>query len=242
MNIRYIALYMDYDSGYKDPFRDNFNLSSRFISNFLSVQVRKLNLPTDGSFNMISVAPSLNIQHICRIVGEKSLKARISFNKENYEIMEEIERYEYYLKLLEDGYKVCTQYKEIPLEYLLNLHQVFRDNGYKNEWIHKKKRFKNYGLEVILKCFFTSYDFQLEIFVNDINNKKERVSGTVIRTLPDEVCFDSLFKDIIIDNDELIITEYQDRPKFKFLLSDILNGKFSFEITDAGVKYSPYKD
>ncbi len=43
MNIRYIALHMDHDSGYKDPFRDNFNLESRFVSNYLSIQIRNRN-------------------------------------------------------------------------------------------------------------------------------------------------------------------------------------------------------
>lgn len=240
MNLRYIALHMDSDSGYKDPFRDNFNLNSRFISNYLSIQIRKLKAETDGTFNMISVVPSMNIKHVCRIVGEKALQTRVSFNKETYELMSELEKYEYYLRLLEDGYKICTQYKKIPLEQLLKLHQDFRDNGYKNEWLHKRKKFKEQGIEVVLNCFFTSFDFRLTITVSDIKSKKELVSGIAIRTLPNEVCFNSLFKDVVIENDELIITEYQDRPKFKFLLSDILNGKFSFEIINVGLEYKPY--
>lgn len=139
MNIRYIALHMDHDSGYKDPFRDNFNLESRFVSNYLSIQIRKLKIETDGTFNMISVIPSIDIADICRIVGEKTLRARVSFNKQAYKQMIETERYEYYLKLLEDGYRICEQYKKLPLNQLLTLHQNFRDNDYRNEWLHKKK-------------------------------------------------------------------------------------------------------
>ena len=231
---------MDSDSGYKDPFRDNFNLSSRFISNYLSIQIRKLKVETDGTFNMIGVSPSLDIKHICRIVGEKALQTRTFFNKEAYKQMNELEKYEYYLQLLEEGYRICAQYKKIPLEQLLKLHQDFRDNGYKNEWLHKKKRFKEQGIDVTLDCFFTSFDFHLVMTATDIKSKRELVSGTVIRTLPNEVCFDSLFKDLMIEDNELIITEFQDRPKFKFLLTDIFNGKFSFKLTDVGLKYEPY--
>lgn len=239
MNLRYIALYLDYDAGFKDPFRDNFNLSSRFISNFLSVQIRKLKIQTDGAFNMISVAPSMEAKHIFRIVGEKSLQARIAFDKVKYEQMTELERYEYYLQLLEEGYRICAQHKVVPLEQLLNLHQQFRGNNYKNEWLHKTKKFKEHSIEVSLNCFFTSLDFQLVMTVCDITSKKELVSGTIIKTLPDEVCFDSLFKDVIIEQNELIITEYQDRPKFKFLLSDIFKGKLSFEVLNVGLEYKP---
>lgn len=233
---------MSHDSGYKDPFRDDFNLRSRFISNYLSVQIRKLKLETDGTFNMISVIPSLDVtdDNSCRIVGEKALRTRISFDQQTYEQMKELEKYEYYLQLLENGYRVCAQHKRIPLEQLLRLHKNFRDNGYKNEWLHKKRKFKEQGIEVALNCFFTSFDFRLVMSVADIKSKRELVSGTVIRTLPNEVCFDSLFKDTIIEDNELIITEFQDRPKFKFFLSDIFNGKFSFKVLDAGLKYEPY--
>jgi hypothetical protein len=230
---------MGSDSGYKDPFRDNFNLNSRFISNYLSTQIRKLKVETDGTFNMISVAPSIDVTHVCRIVGEKALKATISFNKETYEQMSEIERYEYYLHLLEDGYKICAKHKKIPLEQLLKLHQDFKLNGYKNEWLYKKKKFKGHEIEVTLSCFFTSVDFHLLMTVSDINSNKELVSGNVIRTLPNEVCFDSLFKDVIIENDKLIITEFQDRPKFIFKLTDVFNKVFSFNVSDVGLNYKP---
>jgi hypothetical protein len=239
MNLRYIALFTDSDSGYKDPFRDSFNLNSRFISHYLSVQIRKLKIQTDGSFNMISVAPSKNIKHVCRIVGEKALQVRLAIDKEKYEQMAEVERYEYYLELLEDGYKIAAQYKQIPLEPLLNLHQQFRIGGYKNEWLHKKKKFKEHGIEVSLNCFFTTYDFQLKITVSDIKTKVELISGMVIRTLPDSVCFHHLFRDVIIENEELIITDFLNRPKFKFLLSDILRKKLAFDVMNIGVEYNP---
>lgn len=239
MNLRYIALYIDYDSGYKDPFRDNFNLNARFVSNYLSVQIRKLKIQTDGTFNMISVAPSKDIKHVCRIVGEKSLQTRITFEEDKYEQMTEFERYEYYLQLLEEGYGICAQYKEIPLEQLIYLHQKFRDNNYKNEWLHKKKKFKEHGIEVVLNCVFTSSDFRLVITILDIKTQRELTTGTIIRTLPDEVCFEKLFKDVIIEDNELIITEYQDRPKFKFSLKDIFEGKLSFEVLEVGLEYKP---
>jgi len=242
MNLRYIALYMDAESGYKDPFRDNFNLNARFLSNYMSVQIRKLKLETDGTFNMISVKPSTKNEHLCKIVGEKALNASVLFNKDAYEQMNDEEKYEYYLQLLEEGYKICAHNKKIPIEQLFKLHQDFRNNGYKNEWLHKNKKFQKHGIEVTLNCYFTTSDFKLKMSVYNIKSKTELVSGTVMRTLPDEVCFAHFFKDVIIESNELIITEFQNRPKFKFLLSDILNRKFSFEITNEGADYKPYKN
>lgn len=239
MNLRYIVIYMDYDSGFKDPFRDKFNLESRFISNYLSVQIRKLRIKTDGTFNMISIALSNEMTQQCRIVGEKSLQARIFFDKEKYTKLSIFEKFNYCLQLLEEGYKVCALNKQIPLEQLTLLHKQLMDNDYKNEWLHKKRRFKEHGIEVSLNCIFSSTDFQLKVNVNDINTKSELVSGTLIKTLPDELCFEKLFKDVIIEGNELIITEYQNRPKFKFKLSDLFDNNFSFEATDVGLEYKP---
>jgi hypothetical protein len=241
MNLRYILLHIDFQSGYTDQFRDKFNLYSKFIGYYLSTHVRKLKLETDGTFNMIAVKPSVSANFVCRLMSEKALVINVLFNNiAAYNLMNEIERYEYCLELLEDGYKIAAQYKPIPLEPLLNLHQQFRIGGYKNEWLHKKKKFKEHGIEVSLNCFFTTYDFQLKITVSDIKTKVELISGMVIRTLPDPVCFHHLFRDVIIENEELIITDFLNRPKFKFLLSDILRKKLAFDVMNIGVEYNPY--
>lgn len=239
MKLRYIALHMNDSSGYQDPFRDNFNLHSRFISNYMSVQVRKLKYDTDDSFNMISVIPSIFIDTPCRIVADKVLRAKMLFNKEKYELMDEFTKYEYYLQLLEEGYHICSQCKSIPLDELLLLHAQFRNGGYKNEWLHKKKRFKEYNIEISLMCYFTSENFQLKISVINFKTKEELISGVVIKTLPDEVCYQPLFKDIIIQDGHLAITEFQDREKFVFNLSDVFNKNFRFKVKDVGLKYVP---
>lgn len=238
MYLRFISLYIDNDSELED-FKTEFNRHSRFISNFLSIQIRKIKFKTDGTFNMIGVTPSLSIKYKCRLVGDAALQARILFDEVGYGKMNEKEKYEYYLSLLEQGYRICNKVKTIPLDQLLELNQVFRENGYKNEWLHKQKRFKDKGIEVRLEGIFSSKDFILKMSVFKIETHKEIVSGTVIRTLPYEVCFDRLFKDVLIEDDKLIITESLNNPKFIFRLSDILNGKFIYEITDLGIEYDP---
>lgn len=243
MNLRYIALFMDFDSNIDENVRNEFNSSSRFISNYLSTQIRKIKYKTDGSYNMISIAPSKEIQHQCRIIGDNSLQARVPFNMGEYisaKNEDKILLYEYYLKLIEQGYTIASEYKKIPLSELFEISSQFKAGNYKNEWLHKKKRFKEYGIEALLKCFFTSVHFHLELTVNDIRTKARLIQGIVIQTMPNEVYFDHLFKDLILKDDNLIITEYLDRPKFIFTIKDILNRKFDFQITNYGVKYEKY--
>jgi hypothetical protein len=239
MNIKSIAIHIDFDSGYTDPFRVDFNLRTRFINHFISSRIRKRRISTDGSFNMISVVPTIDIKHKCRIVGDKALQVRIDFDKEEYERLDEFGKNGYCLALLDKGYRIADNYKKIPLPDLLQISEELKECEYKNEWLHKKKTFKQPLIQVLLTCCFTPRYFQLIIRVIDISSKADLISGVVIRTLPDEVHFAPLFKDIIVDGQYLIITEFQGRPKFKFLLSDIYDHNFHFEVTDVGLVYRP---
>lgn len=239
MKLRYVAIHMDFDSEINELFREKFNLQTRFINNFLSKEIRKIKLELGNDINMISVVPSKNITNICRMVGDKALQVRIPFEEDRFNESSMNKLFIYYLQLLEKAYDICSTHLGISLEPLIELHKKFRDNNFENKWIHKKKRFKKYGLEAILNCSFEYDFFRLQLKINSIKDSKELVLGTVIKTLPDEVHFVKLFKDIIIENDYLIITEFQDSPKFKFLLSDIISGNFKFQILDNGLKYLP---
>jgi len=241
MKLRYITLHLDFDSGFNDSFRNEFNSHSNFISNYLSRQVKALNFETDGTYNMLAIIPSNNEAKICKIMSVNALCSYIPLDKDLYEKMTDIEKYEYSLTLLEEGYHIASSCKKLPLAELLMLNQKFRDDGYKNEWLFKKKRFKDYRLEVSLTCHFTALYFKLEISVIDYIKKEKLISEALITTAPYEVSFKPLFRDIIIIKDNLVITEYLNRPKFIFSLSDIYEKNFSFQVTDVGLNYKPFQ-
>lgn len=225
MYLRYISLSM-YNSGYVREFESTFFYHSRFISNYLSTQVRKLKIETDETFNMLSIRPSLNIV-APKVVAEKALSITVPINIPEYLSMDDIGKYEYYLFLLDQGYEIASHFKKIPVKQLLQLHQNFREGGYRNEWQHKRKVLKTFGIDILLNCYFTSTNFRLELVVVDRKTKENVVSGIVLETLPDEIFFNKEFKDIILLHDSVIITDFLDRPKFKFLLTDIFAEKFN---------------
>lgn len=89
---------------------------------------------------------------------------------------------------------------------------ILKRGGDKNEWIHKKKRFKDTDLEVVLHCEFTSNYFQLITIVSQISIKEKLAEGITLRTEPDEVLFDKMLKDILVDDKSIIITDASDSP------------------------------
>lgn len=237
MNIRYINLdSYNAQSLLIDVYKFDFN--ARFLCNYLSKEIRKLNIKGDDTYRMICVRLSDSFSKIdlvygsCRkdvllILLHISEKEQLLYNK----MMNLTERYEFYLSLLERGYILAAKYRNVPLDALLNLHEKFRKNNYKNEWVWKKKVIKNYGINIVFKCFFTTFDFKLELEVFDRQLKVLLVKGTVMQTGPDELFYDKEFRKLDIQDDRLVIKDFLDRSNFEFNLGELANGIFKVQYT-----------
>ncbi|SUP53874.1 Uncharacterised protein [Weeksella virosa] len=232
MTLRYIALGLDYNTYIKtdNKLRYQFQLHTRFISNYFSKAIRKYKFDTNGTFNMISISLLPDNGSVeTKITAINVLETYLPFDQKRYEQIKGTEDCSYYLELLEQGFKKASEFTPIPLDTLLNLIGEFKKGGCKNEWLHKKKRFTEEDLEVVLTCEFTTNYFQLIATINQISTKKQLVKGVVIRTEPDEVLFDKMFKDIYID-DNIIITDSSDSPRIIIDKGKIFAGKLDFEI------------
>ena len=232
MNLRYINLWIGPESGYNEDYRYEFKLHTRFISHFLSTQIRKLKFQTDGTFNMISIAPTPKETTNCSIVPLDCLKVEIPFNQEKYEKVKQTYNFSYYFELLEKGFKEAANYKDIPLKELLGIIEEFKKNGAKNEWIFKKKTFKEQGIVISLNCYFTTLDFKLVMSIRSIQSKEVLCTGTIIRTMPDEIYFDGAFKDIIIKKDKIIVTDSSGYDRVIVDLDAALNKRFKFNLAE----------
>ena len=222
-----------------DTYRFDFNV--RFICNYITKEVRKLNLSGDGTYKTISVrlrnTPSsckltygtdfLDVLSISLYISEQD---QITYNHTT----DLTERYEFCLKLLERGYVFASQFKDIPVKALLDLHDNFRENNYRNEWLWKKKLIRNYGIYVFFKCYFTTFDFRLELEVYDKKQSMLLTKGIVLHTGPDELFYYKEFRTLEIREDKLIIKDFLDKDNFEFDLNQLSKGIFN-------VKYVFYK-
>jgi hypothetical protein len=234
MKLWYINIWLNPETGFTTDYRYEFTLHTRFISNYLSKQMRKkVNwFETDGTYRMISVNPTPNVLQESKIIPNEALVVYIPFDQNRYENIKNSIDCEYYLELLDAGFKKASTYKTVPLDRLLELLDDFRKNGCKNEWIHKKKRFKEHNIEVVLTCHFTTFDFKLIATINKISSREELCKGIVLQTDPDEICYDKEFKDVFIKKNELIITDGFDLPRFSFKLKDIFEKKFNCKLLE----------
>lgn len=240
MKIRYISLCIEHPlySGFSDEaFNLKFNKNARFICNYLSKAVRKLNMETDGTYKMISVHPHV-IQNSSKMYySDYALSNTIyvsSKEMEQYTQMVNLtERYEFYLSLLERGYIQAATFKEeVPVDTLLSLHQQFRDGEYKNEWLFKKKQIRDFGIYIYLNCYFTSFEFRLELEAYSLKTKELVTKGVVIRTPPNEVCYDHKFKQITLQDDKLVILDFLEHPRYEMDLHKLSDGIFNVKYLD----------
>lgn len=243
MILRYIILRADYES-YDKCFFNIFMDNTRFISNYLSNIIRSYKVETDGTFNMISVSIS-KASDSCSLLSENVLAVKVHISEklmnDYLKMKDEINRFEFYLSILEKGYRIASNYKNIPYDLLTNLHHIFRQGGYRNEKLFKTKQLKEYGISVKLFHCLSSYDYQLKMFV--FNLQKELIGqGAIYYTFPDEILFDKNVRHLVIDNDNLVITDFLDKPQFVCSLKDLSKGIIKSKCVDENTKKYIYNE
>ena len=218
-----------------DSYKFGFNV--RFICNYLSKEVRKLNVAGDGTYKMISVRLR-NASPDCLLTygtdNPDVLSVFLSISEDEQKQYNQTtsteERSEFYLELLEKAYVFAASFKEIPLDFLLELHDKFRENNYKNEWVWKKKYISDYGIYIFFKCYFTTFDFRLEVEVYNTKQTVLLTKGVVLRTGPDEIFYDKEFRRIEIADGKLIIKDFLDKDNFEFDLYQLSIGEFNVKV------------
>ena len=234
MYLRYIYTHVNRSSPveYTKAQDKNWSFNTNFISDFFCTNVRKLKIEV-ADFNFLSVEicklPKLRVQ---RLDYSKSLSVYIPFSQSEMDALTSItnfpERMEAYLSLYEQGFYIANEYCNIQVDKLLALSQIFRETGYRYEWLFKKKLIREYNIYVLFRCFFTSIDFTLKLEVYNINQPILLTSGIVFQTAPDRIFFHKEFnKGIRIESDKMYLLDFLDKPNFEFDLKKLSNGIFN---------------
>lgn len=186
--------------------------NSEFILTYITKEIRKIHFITDGSFQFISIEPTFGEEKIYfDLHPYKVFCAQVPITHsewENYLLSTPdhlISRFEFYLSLLERGYKIISKHKDIPEKELLAIHDRFRALGYKYEGTFKKIRLKKEGLIVCLKWYFTTFDFRLYAEVYDWKQTTMLMRELLLRTFPASLCFHHMFRSTEVTEELIII-------------------------------------
>jgi len=193
---------------------------TRSICNFLERQLAKRKFKTEG-FKRICIIGYSNLQEEIYINSCQVLSVPILFNMDECRQTPQCKLDDYYAELLIVGLKRCATKYQIPLDDMLVWLDDLKQNGYINKWTFKEKTFRELGIKCRLQCMLTKEAFTLRL---DINSKGSSLFDEVIlTTAPDEIVFYHQFKDIMVKNDEVVVTDRLGGVLFRISIRQLLH-------------------
>ena len=216
-------------------YRLHYDFNVRFICNYLSRKIRGYHFLTKEPFDTICI--NVGGKNSSEIVFNNVLQISVPFNMKYYENTDGSNKCKYYIELFQQGFVLANTYTDIPLNILNNILCKFEKENCENVWIAKRKDLKELGIKIILKCVFSMRNFSAYIIFLDSKIQKEICSGMIVRTKPDEIYFDRLFKDMIVRNDFLYIRNYNNIEFIKIDIDKVLHGFFQSSFMEC-----PYDD
>jgi hypothetical protein len=213
--IRDIVLGLNYDE-FKlylnsSHYESNFQFQSRFIGNYLRRQLRSSNFEPQGYKRLLINACQLECPpNKMSIFYSSDLCVYVPFEKNEYDNLQKGELPDFYIDLYLKGVQKAQNTHVFPEKFINEKLEQFKTDGYKNVWEFKSKTFKEIGIKASLFCKMTMEAFSLSLI---LSKKKEVVfNKEILNTLPDEICYHYQFKDIVFENNNIIVTGWYDAP------------------------------
>lgn len=203
MLLKHIYIYLNQDE-YPKTLVVPFGFGTRYLCNFLERNLRTLKFKTEG-FNKICVQGMRQPLIGCPIVPENAALPTVLFDLDEYERLKHNEHHEFYIRMLILGLKKCAQYHQIPLTEMMEIIEIFRRGGYRNEWVHQQRMFRSYGLQASLLCSLDSERFVLRLEIS--KSKKIVFERRILETKPDEIIFSHRYKEVCIEGDAVVVKD-----------------------------------
>lgn len=203
MILKDIRLYLDVE-GFDKTLCSEFLFNSCYVSNYLSRHIREMQWVSESYKGiLIKCAPRDDI--LPHLSLQRNLIVPVEFDLEKYNRLGGVDLHEFYLSLFCEGFRRAALHFQIPFSELLSLIERFRNGGYKNEWIFKRKKFGNLHLQCSLICEINRENFSLFLCV-------EGKGGIILRekileTKPDEIIFSHKFKDLKLRDGKIVVLD-----------------------------------
>lgn len=188
-----------------------------FISYYLSSGISKLKVETDH-YNRLSIELHPSKEGCEEMFSTNVLVAYVRFREDELKhfnsLTEMSQRYEFFLSLYERGFRMAIScgYTEIPIVALHEAQQRFREDGYKNEWIWKKKLLREDDMYLFFKVHFTFSYISMELIVMDKKKTRVRCQKEILRTITFYDSFWGYFRKLEIGEDDIIINDFINKP------------------------------
>jgi hypothetical protein len=197
---------------------------SRFVCNYIEREVlSKIRFKTKD-FGRIVIALGPQIQKTGKEVfinSEQIAVLEIPFNRKEYASKSGKGLALYFIDKLKEGLDKCAKSVKIPKKEIFKGLDAFTTEGFKNEWVFKKRVFRKEGLQAFLECELTQNDFILRLKV--FRTSKLVFDKVIYKTFPYQVAMSYPFRDMAIEGHYLVVTNRLkgEKPLHRVLISKL---------------------
>ena len=167
---------------------------------------KKLKLNSDDFHTIVNTFtqnPSDKIR-----IGNKGIIVNVGFDKEKYlSIMSDtVELHKYFYSLIMEAIrKTYKEYSIVPIDEILDTMKKFQELNYVYTWSYKKKKDRNRKLFAELICCLELDAFSLKLVI--VSNGDEICDRIILQTDPDPFAYKYEFKDLIIEEKQIRVTQ-----------------------------------
>lgn len=243
MTLRDVLIGCD-DLTFSEDFHSRFWFNTEFINNWMSRNVRRLKIQTDG-FKLIDIFVSKGVDSCkrCSYIGVERLQIVIHWTNQDIEkylaTKNENERTEIYLKALREGLIYASKHYDIHIDELLGLVDEFQQNGCKNEWLLRSMILKEWNVRLKFTYHITMYDFKLVLTLFD-KKKNAIAQKTVFHIYPDFFWGREIRK-VVVEDNMIYINDYLGHHTLSFDLNLLKDGIIEETLLDESLKQYMYE-
>ena len=212
MIFKEIYLYPDRGSYDKNEVVYPFKDQSRSLCSYLERQLKKIKFKTKN-FNRICFVGHVKPRPECYVNSCNVLSVEISFDEEKYKSLKEDELNPFFIDMLTMAIEKCEKQYDIPGDALRGWMEDFRKEGFVNHWVFKTRLFRSIGLKCSLVCDLTLHAFHLKLTIK--RGKVVIFDEEIKRTVPDEVVFNYLLKDIKLVDNKIVVLGKNEKTVFE---------------------------
>ena len=150
--------------------------------------------------------PFVNSSKVCCV--------SVPFNKDEWQSICPTKVDEYLIQLLTKALELAEGQVDLPVQQFIEGLELFRLEGYENQWQFKSKSFNNRSNRASLICRLTRQKFEL---ILEISSKAEILDSIqIMETPPDELVFQHKFRDLIVDGTSVKVVNRFDEIVYEY--------------------------
>lgn len=202
MLLNSVRLYLHTDE-FDRGIGNDFLFRSCYVSNFVTRHVRLRKAEAERRHVFVQGRRSDESATLVSVDGH--LIVPTAFDGARFESLAPGEQHEFFLEMLLARFVKCSRDHQVPLDVLVEIIEVFRNGGYRNEWTHQRKVLRSLGLRAELRCQLDSDRFGLTLRLE--GNGSLVFERQILETQPDELLFAHRFKDVVVEGDAIVVRD-----------------------------------